>query len=252
MNFKLDRGATELFIVLLLSLLPHLNGQAQETGSLELRLVRRFGFQSGLRIQGSFSTHVRGPETLERVDFLLDNELVFTDEEAPFRMAFSTNESGQGEHRFWAVGFTQEGERIESSARRLIFVTADDGWGMAVSYLVPVFILIAAVSLIAALATMRSGKRNRYQLGEYGTAGGAVCGRCGLPFARHFFSPNLLFGKLERCPHCGRWGIVPRATAAVLDEAEARYAADSVKGSYQLPRSDDDLLARIEDSRYED
>jgi hypothetical protein len=64
-------------------------------------------------------------------------------------------------------------------------------------------------------------------------------------------SPNLLVGKLERCPHCGKWALLPRASAEALRLAEERYAAED-EGTIQ-PLSEEEKLRRmIEDSRFEE
>lgn len=89
--------------------------------------------------------------------------------------------------------------------------------------------------------------------GQYGIAGGAVCSRCKLPYSRKTFSPNLLVGKLERCPHCGKIAVVRRASPSALEAAEARLAA---QGQADTPQSEegreDSLRKQLEDSRFED
>jgi hypothetical protein len=226
--------------------------QAQSSKQLEIRLVRTFGFQAGLQIQGSFSARISGPEDLARVGLYLDGELIGEDDEAPFRIDFNTADFTPGEHVLWAEGTTQSGDTLSSVERRLIFLTADETLGSVSRYLLPIFMIIGAGILISYLVFLFSGRNNRFRLGEYGAAGGAVCRRCGLPFARHILAPNLLVGKLERCPHCGHWAISRRASAAKLKQAEERYETDRQVGSYQPPVGEEEWKRRIEDSRFED
>lgn len=84
----------------------------------------------------------------------------------------------------------------------------------------------------------------------YGLAGGAICPGCGRAFARHALSPNLIAGKLSRCPHCGKWSIVSRATPAALVAAEAARQTPAEPAASAL--SEEERLRRqIEESRYE-
>ena len=248
-------GLVKLAFVLLVisvTLIPSLTGLAQETEQLEMRLLRTFGFQAGLQVQGSFSARVSGPEDLERVTLYLDGEPIGADETMPFRIDFNTHDFSAGEHRLWAEGVTASGSRLYAPERRLIFLTAEQGLGSLSNYLLPIFVLIGVGILFSYLLAARSGRRGGFRLGDYGTAGGAVCRRCGMPFSRHFLAPNLLLGKLELCPHCGHWAIVPRASGAALKQAEERFAADSEGGAFQPSGPEDDLLERIEDSRFDD
>ena len=50
---------------------------------------------------------------------------------------------------------------------------------------------------------LRRNDAGSFVPGQDGVAGGAICPRCELPYSRKTFSPNLLIGRLERCPHCG-------------------------------------------------
>jgi hypothetical protein len=61
----------------------------------------------------------------------------------------------------------------------------------------------------------------------------------------------LIIGKLERCPHCGRIAIVPRANHAMLAAAEAHYREDQVRGQREVTREAVDYKERLEESRYE-
>ena len=72
-----------------------------------------------------------------------------------------------------------------------------------------------------------------------------------MPFSRHFFSLNMVLGKLERCPHCGKWAIVPAASTSVLKQAEARWQADSQQGELKPESEADRVRQQIDESRYE-
>ena len=61
----------------------------------------------------------------------------------------------------------------------------------------------------------------------------------------------MLVGKLEHCPHCGKWAVVRKATAAELAAAEARWVADATRGTLELESEEDHLQRLIEESRYE-
>ncbi len=95
-----------------------------------------------------------------------------------------------------------------------------------------------------------AGQKQAGEASGYGLSGGAVCLRCGRAFARHPLSPNLIAGKLSRCPHCGKWSIVPRATPAALIAAEAAHRTASETPGAAL--SEEERLRRqIEASKYE-
>ena len=81
-------------------------------------------------------------------------------------------------------------------------------------------------------------------------AGGAICPRCTFPYTRHMFAPNMLVGKLERCPHCGKWAIVPQANAAALQAAEERLAAEG-EDQIETVSEEEKLRRMIEDSRFD-
>ena len=91
--------------------------------------------------------------------------------------------------------------------------------------------------------------------GSYGPAGAAVCSKCGLPFSRGILSVNLFTGKLERCPHCGKWQIATVAGREALVAAEARQQGGAPDGAASVLEADlspeERLRRQIEDSKYE-
>jgi hypothetical protein len=224
---------------------------AQEPEPLPLSIGRDFGFASGGRIQGTFSLRVSGPDDLVRVEFLIDGQVVNLDEEPPFRYQFNTGSHALGTHTLAAVGTTADGRRLSSRIHTVEVVSAEEGVRVAGSIVLPLLVVIGGFTLLGVLLPAlldRGGGR----AGSYGLAGVAVCRRCRLPFGRRLLAPNLLAGKLARCPHCGRWQIARRASRASLESAQARLAAQAGLGVMQVEDEAGRLRRRIEDSRFED
>ena len=117
--------------------------------------------------------------------------------------------------------------------------------GNWVGLLVPVVILALVIArrLFVAGGSRSSG-------GTYGLAGAAVCRKCGRAFARPFWAPNMLVGKLLRCPHCGAWAILPAALPAEIEVAEAVGREPEAEPAPALS-AEDQLRRRIEESQYE-
>jgi hypothetical protein len=222
---------------------------------LTIHLRRDFGYRSVGRIQGRFTISADGPHDLERVKYLLDGEFFAEVSEAPFKYSFSTSEYAVGAHTFSAVGTTASGAEVFSEEVRLEFVSAEESWqqvgNLAVPLLAGLVVLMVLGTLLLTLTGRRSGS---FKLGNYGSAGGAVCPRCGFPYPRHFISPNLLVGKLEMCPHCGKWAIVPRASRTALDEAETRFRADAEIGllAQESEGGDAQEQHKLDETRYFD
>jgi hypothetical protein len=88
---------------------------------------------------------------------------------------------------------------------------------------------------------------------NYGMVGGAICPRCSRPFSRHVLAPNMLVGKLERCPFCGKWSIVAAAPLDALRAAErAELTAAQEGGELTQGDAEERLRKDLEDSRYQD
>jgi hypothetical protein len=218
-------------------------------GELHLGLHRIFGFGWGSQIQGRFNLAAEADVELAEVTFWIDDAVLGTAGEPPFVVGFHTGAYSLGWHTFSAVAITGSGEQLTAGGLRAEFVSADAGAQFAVKMILPILGILAAFMLLGTVVPMAFG-RGAFKLGQYGPAGGAVCPRCSLPFSRHFLSPNLLLGKLERCPHCGRWSIVARASPPALAEAEARWGSEGTSAVAESP--DDRLQRQIDDSRYED
>jgi hypothetical protein len=235
---------------LLVLLLVPVSARAQD--ELRLTIRKDFGFRAGSRIQGRFTLGVDGPQDLVRVRFEIDGSLMAEANQAPFQHRFNTSEYGLGEHTLTATGLTSGGAELQSSSRRFEFVSANAAWEAAGSIAIPLAAGVLLLVVVVTLAPAMLGRKRAFKLGEYGSAGGAVCPRCELPYSRSFFSPNLLVGKLGRCPHCGKWAVVARAGREALDEAEARLRAED-QSQIRQPRSERERLRRmVDESRYDD
>ena len=227
-------------------------GLAQENDtSLTLRLNRNFGYGGIGKIQGRFTLEIKEPGNLSLVEFFIDGELMGTVEEPPFKLPFHTDDYSPGRHVFSAVGHTTEGLVLESNEISKVLLSSEDAWAETQQMIVPLLIVVGAITLIGLGAPLLFKRKRIFQIGKYGPAGGAVCPGCELPYSRHLLSPNLLVGKLERCPHCGKWSIVPQSSAAKLEEAESRYQPENVKISVESP-SEEKLKQLLEQSRFED
>ncbi len=243
----------KLAILLLVSLLLPLQlAAAQEGETLYLRVRKDFGFGLGQQIQGSFTLSASGTADLHSVDFRIDDAVVFQDDEPPFEYQFHTSDFELGVHHIQAVGATSASGIVQSEVLQFEFVSADQSWEAAKSVIIPLFILIVIIALIGISVITLMDRKKGFRIGEYGASGGAVCSRCGLPFSRHVLSINLVFGKLERCPHCGRWGLVRRATVDELNLAESKFQADRQQGRIEPGDDKTNWNRMIEESRYED
>jgi hypothetical protein len=255
----MNRKSITIFsCVLTLLILTFSSIYAQEAG-ITLKLSKDFGYAWAGDIQGTFSMKVTGPDNLARVEFLIDSEWIGEDSLSPFRYQFSTGNYVLGPHTLSAVGYLEDGRRLNSNQVNVNFVTSDEGWTATGKLVIPILGVVFGVMLLSFLVPwlMSRGKpKDDVPLGvprNYGVAGGAICSRCKRPFSRHLLAPNMIFGKLERCPHCGKFGIAPLATSTQLADAEAAELEMSTYGGQTPNISEEERLLRdIDDSRYED
>lgn len=233
--------------------------QAQSGNDLTLSLSRDFGYSSGTgKIQGTFSMKIKGPENLARVDFLIDGKPIGQVAQPPFNLQFKTGDFSLGVHTISAVGFTSSGQELHSNQVKAEFVSASQGWQAAMKIAIP----IVGVALLAVLLSfvgpllLNRGKKSNVPLGSqqnYGIFGGTICPKCGRPFSVHVWGVNLMVGKLDRCPHCGKWSIVRRYPISALREAEAAELEDA-KDRGQVPSlsEEEKLRKELDDSRFGD
>ena len=226
-----------------------------QDGQVRLSLSKAWGYSLGGQIQGLMNLSVAGPKDAVSARFELDGQEITTVTKSPFSIQFNTDKYPRGWHKFSATVQTSSERTLKSNTISAEFVSAEQGWQVAQRIIIP----LAAIVIIAMLASLGgqfllSGRRKqRPEPGaprNYGIEGGAICPKCGRPFARHFLSPNLLVGKLERCPYCGKWSIVAAASHEALAAAEAAEAVAS-KAAVPEASPDEKLHRQIEESRYE-
>jgi hypothetical protein len=247
-----------ILLALILLFAGALPARAQDGEELTLRMSRNFGYSSGTgRVQGTFTLKASGPEDLARVVFYIDDELIGEAGEAPFDLRFVTDSYPLGPHTLHALGYTAGGQELRSNEIHAEFVSAEEGMQAATKIMLPLlgFVLLAML-LSFAFTFVGSRKHANLPPGaprKYGVAGGAICPRCSRPYPRHFWAPNLLLGKLERCPFCGKWAIVPAAPLDMLQAAEQAELHDAQGEAEVGPLSEAERLRRdLEDSRYQD
>jgi hypothetical protein len=166
----------------------------------------------------------------------------------PWRLAFNSDSYTLGAHTFSAVGRTSSGQSLTSNSLAVDIVSGGDVFS-SLGLIVGAVVAVIVVSMgVITLAQRRRGPPQRGQ--GYGLAGGAICPKCGRAFPRSMISPNLFTGKLERCPHCGKWSVVRAASGAELAAADAREAEAGGAPTAELSE-EERLRRRIEESKYQ-
>ena len=246
--------AAGLVCLIVYGILPAL----AQTADLQLSVSRNFGYSAGSQIQGSFRMEGMGPADLASVTFKVDEQVVGTSTQAPFRVDFNTDSYGLGWHTLSAEGQTTSGSRLTSAARRFEFVSAAEGQQAGLRIALPLLAVVGLAILVGLGVTLLQGRRaknNPLPLGaqrKYGIFGGTICPKCGRPFARHWWAPNVGLGKFDRCDHCGRWSI---ARALPLDQLRAAEAAELEQARSTVPTQEmspeQKLRRQLDDSRFD-
>ncbi len=225
-----------------------------QSDTITLRLSRDWGYGGpNGRIEGTFSMRVSGPENMSEVRFFIDAEMVAIDTTSPFQYQFKTGSFSPGQHTLSASGTLSDGTELQASTMQRTFLTKDEANTDTRGLVIPILVGVGAITLIATVVPLLLGKKREHKPGEYGMAGGAICPRCTYPYSRNYLSPNLVVGKLERCPHCGKWAIARRATQGALEEAENRLAhRDKGSSEDHAAKTAKGLEKLIDESRFED
>lgn len=222
-------------------------GQEESGEALRLRFRRNFGYSLGAQMQGTFTIRAEGPQGLERVAFLLDGEVIGQATEAPFSLSFNTRDYPEGIHQFSAIGYQANGQELQTETISRQFVATS-----AVTIVVIAIVALVIAFRVGSYFLARRSSGDRARAAAYGFLGGAVCPNCGRPFGIHWWSLRLGLGRYDRCPHCGKWNMVQRATAEALASAEAGFGRP--EGGEDGPEQRDEEEAyrrRIEESKYD-
>ena len=210
------------------------------------------GTQMGADIQGQIAVSASGPQNVASVDFFMDGKAMGTANQAPFRLVFDTNSYPAGKHALTATGRTTDGVDVNSAPLDVNILSAAQANQMLVRILVPVLVLVLLVTVLGAGGSSWLASRGGRRPGlpqSYGLSGGAICPKCSRPFALSPLNMNMVTGKLVRCPYCGRWSIVRRASREALAAAAAAETTGA-QPSIAEPTPEEKLRKQIEESRY--
>lgn len=242
-------------IVVLVNLFVVFAVQAQSE-ELTISFSRDFGYSSGGGdIQGLFSIKVSGPDTLTKVVFYMDDQVMGEDAEAPFKLQFTTDDYPLGQHAIYAAGTTSDGRELKTKTVHANFVSAAEGNQAAMRIAIPILGIALVAILLSTVIPIITGRRT--VILESGTPrtyplGGAICPKCQRPFAVHIYGLNLGFSKFDRCPYCGKWSMVRREPLQKLRAAEeAELARAKETGSVPGMTEEEKLKKQLEDSKFQ-
>jgi hypothetical protein len=107
---------TQVLIMTMLLLAVSIPTGIAQSENLQLSVSRTRGY-SGFNndIQGHFTLTARGPEDLQRVQFLMDGEVVLEVNTSPFKFNLNTDDYENGVHTVSALGILSDGTRISST-----------------------------------------------------------------------------------------------------------------------------------------
>ena len=246
-------------ILLTILFLIYSPGNSLQEDQLQIRLRKNWGFSSGTgKIQGTFTIISSGPDDVSRVVFYMDDHVLGEVTEKPFNFQFNTDNYSLGPHHLYALGYTNGGKEISSNILQVEFVSSEEGWRVTMNIIIPLVVIILGAVGLAFLVPLifTRGKKEQLPPGaprNYGHYGGAICPKCERPFSRHIYGLNLGFHKYDRCPYCGKWSLVRRASREELEAAEAAEIKAAQEGVFKPEKSEEQELRQdIEDSRFED
>ncbi len=232
--------------------------QTEEEPTYRMGINRDFGYGAGASIKGLFSLTVVGPEGIASVVYYLDDQVMATVTESPFKFQFNTTQYAYGWHDLTAVVTNTAGEVFTTPARHMNFVTAEEESAGMQKVIIPILGLTVGVMLLVSgiqFAVMRKRNPGGVEPGterSYGFAGGSICRKCGRPTPRHMWGMNLGIGKLDRCENCGKWSIMQAAPLDILRAAEiAEKDALKTHTPVKEKTEEEKLRDLIDKSKYE-
>ena len=227
---------------------------SSQSEQLTLRMSRDWGY-GGFNgdIQGLFSMRVTGPADLARVVFYIDTTAIGEVDKAPFNLQFTTDDYPNGIHKLSAVGYSSTSQEYHSNTIQANFVAASAGSKAALGIVVPILVIVLGAVLLAALIPLLTGRKTReLQPGaprQY-PIGGAVCPKCGRPFAFHLWGVRLTFIRFDRCPYCGKWSWVKFTGIDKLRAAE-QAELEGMKAQVPEATEEEKLKKDLENSKYQ-
>ena len=219
--------------------------QAQTESPLVLRLTRNFGYGSGSDIQGNMTLYLNGDmSSVERVVYYMDDEIMAEVTQEPFKLPFSTDDYEPGMHKMRAEVSRTDGKITPAGPIVYNFLSASESGEKTTSILIAVI----GISLAAAgLSWFISSRQKGGAVATGGIHGLAVCNRCGKAFPRSFFGMNMVVGKFERCPHCGKWQLTRRASPLEIEWANEDSRPKEPQEVTERTKKDD-----LDESKYID
>ncbi len=218
---------------------------AQEGSQFGLRLRRDWGYGAGADIQGRVTLSLSGDTgTLSKVVFYMDDAVMAEVSEAPFSFSFSTDDYPSGLRRMSAIVFTSDESSQEVAPITYNFLSKD----AASSASTKIMVLVIGLILVSLAVSVFISSRNKgSETANGGMNGLAVCQRCGKTFPRSILGLNVVVGKFERCPHCGKWQLTRRASPAEIELADSRNKPETASQPEAKAEKDE-----LEDSKFID
>lgn len=241
------RNKTLIAFLLLIAILGAARGAvlAQDETVFDLNLRRDWGYGMGSDIQGRMSLSLAGDlSQVSKVDYYVDDNLVSEQTEAPFRYAFNTDDYTPGQHKLIAQVHTSDGQSTTTAPLVYNFISAQSANKTTVRLVGGILAVTILVSLVSFLIARRTGGKDGKASSLLGLA---ICTQCGQTFPRSIFRMNLVAGKFERCPHCGKWQLTQRASAEAIQQADRANQPEPL-----LPPTIGEQRDELEDSRFTD
>ena len=241
-----------LIIILLCLLLPIGAVYAQTPEPYKVSLTRLFGYGGFGQVQGNMELSIKGDlEAVSAVQYLMDGAPMGSLlAEEPYKLRFITDDYPSGAREIGAVITLKDGTVVNAQPYKVAFLSSAEAGNATKKILIPIGIVVIGSLLVSAFLQLKTGKVTP---GSYGPMGGVVCPKCGKPAPRSIFGLNLVTGKLQRCPHCGKWSIVRRASADELARAEAVLLGDAIVNEpYKQKTDGESKTEALEDTRYTD
>lgn len=233
-------------ILLVLALaLVFSEAEAQEQSQWVLKLTRNFGYGSGSDIQGNMTLSLGGDlNSIAKVVYYMDDQVMAEVTQNPFKLPFNTDDYEPGVHEMRVEVFSRDGTVTPAGPIVYNFLSASDAGGKTTTMIVVILGITAAAMGLSWLISSRQKESGVVTGGMHGLA---VCKQCGKTFPRSFFGMNMVIGKFERCPHCGKWQITRRASPLEIEWANERNQPEEPERIVEKPEEED-----LDESRFVD